>query len=572
MLKNINGINIPKKILSQRENQKNYIKKQNTFLEYEISIIIKRKKKELNIQNQKLKINKKILEQIKINLKSDISKMKKINQQIQTLEKDIEKIELMFSKIKKKKLYNISNLLKLKYLFKSSNVIKKYLFLFNIGLNGEKKNPEFFDIIIDNEDNEEFLFYLNYLEKYYVNLQKENCQEYENLKKIINDYLDNDNLSYPYDKLLFYLDYIIKSIDLVNTKKEKYEKLKEVELKKIDIDRRIKNLESSIIEKDNYIQKLNEYIDIIKKVIKKYIFYQNQYKNDLITKEIFNKKIRKIQSFNIQKWNPDSKNKNIILIERNNHLQNFMTVSPKTNYNISPYKNNSAIFNGNNFNNYSFSQLKYESKSQNISRNISLECIPKIEGPLSKKGSIDNNDISYDSLFNTLSDDNNSDKENISENNEIEPPISKINLTKRKKNSLNVNVYKKKLSSQMLKNVPFPRNKNNENDSIMKNGEFAKNSCRIINSSNNVLFNNIIYKKDRKTDSTSKDNFEEKKETLKCYTLLQDINIINNSLSNKEELLFSINDIRMKCQQKQNIYNNNDKKKGLYFIKKIKKK
>ena len=104
MLKNINGINIPKKILSQRENQKNYIKKQNTFLEYEISIIIKRKKKELNIQNQKLKINKKILEQIKINLKSDISKMKKINQQIQTLEKDIEKIELMFSKIKKKKI------------------------------------------------------------------------------------------------------------------------------------------------------------------------------------------------------------------------------------------------------------------------------------------------------------------------------------------------------------------------------------------------------------------------------------------------------------------------------------
>ena len=72
--------------------------------------------------------------------------MKKINQQIQTLEKDIEKIELTFSKIKKKKLYNISNLLKLKYLFKSSNVIKKYLFLFNIGLNGDKKNPEFFDV------------------------------------------------------------------------------------------------------------------------------------------------------------------------------------------------------------------------------------------------------------------------------------------------------------------------------------------------------------------------------------------------------------------------------------------
>ena len=70
-----------------------------------------------------------------------------------------------------------------------------------------------FSMFIDNED---FLFYLNYLEKYYVNLQKENCQEYENLKKIINDYLDNDNLSYPYDKLLFYLDYIIKSIDLIN--------------------------------------------------------------------------------------------------------------------------------------------------------------------------------------------------------------------------------------------------------------------------------------------------------------------------------------------------------------------
>jgi hypothetical protein len=572
MLKNINGINKGNKYLSHRENMKYSLIKQNTFLEYEVSIIIKRKKKELSLQSQKLKINKKILEQVKANLKLEISRIKKINQHIISLEKDIENLELKLSKIKKKKIYNISSILKLKYLFKSSNVIKKYLFLFNIGLNGEKNDSEFFDIIINNDD-DEFIYYLNYLEKYYINLQKENSKEYDNYKMIINDFLDNDNLSYPYDKLLFYLDYIIKSIDLTNALNEKYKKIKEIELKKNNVEIKIKSLESSLIEKNNYIRKLDDYIELITKVIKKYIFYRNQYKNNLITKEIYNKKIRKIQSFNIQKWNPDNPNKSIILIERNNnHFPSFMTISPKSNYNISPYINNnsinSIIFNTNISNN-SFSQIRYESKSQDISRNISFEYISKMEKPLSKKCSIENNDLSNDNILDSISD-NNSDKENISENNEMESPISKINFTKRKKSTLNISVYKKKLSTRMLKNVPFPRNKNSEFDSIAKNSDGLKNSCRL-QKSNNDIFKNIINKKDTNTNSTSKDNIntEDKKETLKCDSIMQDINIINKSIASKEELISSKNKIKGKyCP---NFYNNNDKKKGLYFIKKIKK-
>lgn len=562
MLKILNGKNNRHNpFLSHRNNTKSYITKENTFLDYEISTIIKRKKKELSIQNQKLKNNKKILEEIKANLKIEFLKYKKINTYLTDLENEIEIIQLNSTKIKKKKLYNISSIVKLKYLFKSSNIIKKYLFLFDVGVGGvdaEKKHTEFLDIIIDNDD--EFLYYLNYLEKHYINLYKDNRKEYDGLKKIITDYLKNDNLSYPYNKLLFYLDYIIQGIDITNKLNEKYQKLKEIELKKNLIDIKIKNLESSKLEKENFIKEINSYIELIKKLIKKFIYYQNQYKNCLISKEIFSKKIRKIQSIDIQKWNPETKN-NIILKERNNRLPDFMSMNTKSDSNFSSFKNKSTILYHNEINN-SFSKLKCESKSQNISRNISFEFLSKNEGPISKKSSLENNEMSYDYIFNTISNDG-SDKENISENNEIESPVSKINVTKRKKNTINVNVYKKKLSAHILKNVPICNTNNNDFDSILKKNENKNSVFKAIYKPKNNSFKNLNNLKDKKTNSSSKDNKEEKKDTLKCDTITQDINIVN-----KKELIFS-NENKIENYQN-NIYNN-DKKKGLYFIKKIKK-
>lgn len=563
MLKILNGKNNRHNpFLSHRNNTNSYITKENSFLDYEISTIIKRKKKDLNIQNQKLKINKKILEEIKANLKLELLKYKKINTHLNVLENEIETMQLNSTKIKKKKLYNISSIVKLKYLFKSSNIIKKYLFLFDVGVGRvdvEKKHTEFLDIIIDNDD-DEFLYYLNYLEKHYINLYKDNSKEYDNFKKIITDYLKNDNLSYPYNKLLFYLDYIIQGIDITNKLNEKYQKLKEIELKKNLIDIKIKNLESSKLEKENFIKEINIYIELIKKIIKKFIYYQNQYKNSLISKEIFSKKIRKIQSIDIQKWNPESKN-NIILIERNNRLSDFMTMNTKTDNNFSSSKNKSTILYHNEINN-SFSQLKYESKSQNISRNISFEYLSKIEGPLCKKSSLENNEMSYDYIFNTISNDG-SDKENISENNELESPVSKINITTRKKSTINVNVYKKKLSAHILKNVPICNINNNDFDSILKKNDNKNSMFKVIYKPKNNSFKNFNNLKDRKTNSSSKDNKEEKKDTLKCDTITQDINIVN-----KKELIFSN---RNKKENYQNNIYNNDKKKGLYFIKKIKK-
>ena len=198
-------------------------KNEKSILQNELSLIIKRKKEELNIQIQKIKIHKIVLDKIKMNHKEEISKLKKTNHQITAIEKEIESIEYNISKVNKKKSYNISSIIKLKHLFKSSsqNILfwnsKKYSFLFNLnekwGLNNEKKiYDDFLDVIVDDED--EFYYYLKNMEKYYINLEKENKEEYHKFKSYINDYLDNDNSSYPYDKLLFYLNNIIQGIDL----------------------------------------------------------------------------------------------------------------------------------------------------------------------------------------------------------------------------------------------------------------------------------------------------------------------------------------------------------------------
>ena len=533
------------KISSSKNNKNIFINNENPFLEYELSKLIEKKRKELNIQYQNLKMQKLELEQIKNNLKIELSKINKIIKHKIMIEKEIEKFEVNLSKIKKKKLYNMSSIIKLKNLFKTSNIVKKYLFLLNIGLEGEKMNSEYLDLIIEDEDDDEFLYYLKYLEKQYITLEKENEEKFINYKKIIMNYLENDNLSYPNDKLLLYLNYIIQNIELSKQLKEKYEKLKNIESKKNIIDIKIRNLELNKTEKKNYIKDINSYIELLKDILQQYIYYQNQYKNNLISKDKLYKKIKKIQSINIQQWNPENKNKNKNYLNKNKKLKNYTTIQ-KTKFNILT-NNKSAIFINFNKNDNIFTKFnhKYESKSQNISRNLSVDYLSKIEGPLCKKSSIEKMDISYNDMFNSVS--INDSEENISENIEDESPITNINITTRKKNT--INVYKKKLSVPFL-NSPISLVNNNFN-SISKNTEIQKTNSKMIYKSKNNSLNNII-----KTNSTSR-TYKEIKDSLESDTITQNKEINNQEINNNKQI---------KNNDEYNI-----KKKGLYFIKKIKK-
>lgn len=145
--------------------------KDNNSIESEISSILGRIKEEINNQNQKLNYQKSALNKIKINLKNEQSKFSEINKDLIIIAKEIENIEVNCSRINKKKLYNMSSIIKLKNMFKSSNISKKCIFLLNTGFNGEIKNLEYLDLIIDN-DNDEFCYYLKYLEKTYKKCKK----------------------------------------------------------------------------------------------------------------------------------------------------------------------------------------------------------------------------------------------------------------------------------------------------------------------------------------------------------------------------------------------------------------
>ena len=529
--------------ISYNKNKNSFINNENPFLEYELSKIIAQKKEEFKIQNQYIKQKKSELDQIKNNLKAELSRINKINKYIIIIEKELEKIQVNSSKIKKKKLYNMSSIIKIKHLFKSSNIVKKYLFLLNLGIEGEKTISEFsnLDLIIEDED-DEFYYYLKYLENNYITLEKENKEKFIYYKKLINNYLENDNVSYPYDKLLLYLNYIIQNIELSNQLKEKYEKLKDIEIKKNVIDIKIRNLEMNKNEIKNSIKELNNYIEILKDITKQYIYYLNKYKNNLISKDNLSKIIKKIQSINIQQWNPDNNNKNKIFLNDKNNIQ-------RNKFNFSYNKNKSTFFiNINkNENNISIFNQNFESKSQNISRNISIDYLSEVEGPLCKKKSIEKVDISYKDIFNSIS--NKDSEENISDNNENESPISKINITTRKKNT--INVYKKKLSINHLNNpISFVNNKFN---SITKNSEIKKCNSKMIYKSKNNSLNNII-----KTNSTSR-TYKELKDSSESNTIQQD------------KQIKQINDIFKSNIDKNENNEYNIKKKGLYFIKKVKK-
>ena len=507
--------------------------KDNNSIESEISSILGRFKEEINNQNQKLKYQKSALNKIKIDLKNEQSKFSEINNDIIIIAKEIENIEVNCSRINKKKLYNMSSIIKLKYMFKSSNISKKCIFLLNTGFNGEIKNLEYLDLIIDN-DNDEFCYYLKYLEKTYKNMEKENKEEFIKLKNEIKDCFENGNLSYPYDKLLLYLNCIVQNIDLSNSLKEKFDKLKEKETKKNIIDIKIRNLEFEKTEKQNLIKEINKYIELLKKIMEKYLHYRKQYKNHSISKEILSKKIKKIQSINIENWNPENKNKIYLGEKKNNNLIKYSTISDN--------KNKSAIFTIENETIVSKHHKQYESKSQTNSRNISFDYLSKFDGPLIKRNSIEKINIPK-TIFDTLSNFD-SDKENVSENNDSESPISKINIISRKKNT--IHVYKKKLSFQIMKNHPISPNINCFNPILKKNDNQNIDSKTIYISKNNSI--NLI--KDKKTSSTSRIYKDSE----------DDIIPQNKKVINKKKFIFTDEESK-----------NNNKSKGLYFLKKIKK-
>ena len=561
------------KIKTNSDSSKKTDKKEKSILQNELSLIIKRKKEELNIQIQKIKIHKIVLDKIKMNHKEEISKLKKTNHQITAIEKEIESIESNISKVNKKKSYNISSIIKLKHLFKSSsqNILfwnsKKYSFLFNLkekwGLNDKKNiNDDFIDVIVDDED--EFYYYLKNMEKYYINLEKENKEEYHKFKSYINDYLDKDNSSYPYDKLLFYLNNIIQGIDLSYILKHKYAELNEIESRKNLIMVKIKKLESIQLNKENLIKEMKNYNELLKDLIHKYSSYQNKYKSNLISKHYVSKQIKEIQEINLQQWNPE--NKNIILFKdsnndidaSNNDINDMNLIKSKINFLTFKNKstNNSAIFNINLNDNLKLQTSYYESKSMNISRDKSADYFQPIEGPLSKKNSIDKMDTTNDELLISLSRSNNSNRENIIENNKSEAPVSRINTTTKMKNSSNV--YKKKLS---IKNIPNSGINSNYLSSSKKEGcqgllyNKKSNSLTYLSENNNI--------KDYKTSSSTYRKNKETKDSIGYDSITSNSKIVNENIFISQKKGEKINNLKK--------ISNLDKKKGLFFIKKVKK-
>ena len=143
-------------------------------------------------------------------------------------------------------------------------------------------------IIEDNDD--EFYYYLEYLENHYIKLEKENKEEYDKFKKTISDYLGNENIGYPYDKLILYINNTIQNIDLSNDLDEKFLKLKEIEKDKNELDIQIRNLKENKSENENILKEIKNYIELLNSVLQQYLYYQNQYKNHSISNEILSKK------------------------------------------------------------------------------------------------------------------------------------------------------------------------------------------------------------------------------------------------------------------------------------------
>ena len=528
--------------LNKSNNTNNSTSKDNsTFLENEISIITKKLRKELNIHNKIYKNHKLDLLQAMNEYKIENNKFKKISTKINLLEKEVESIHKKITKNEKKKIYSISSVIKFRKLYKQSN-LELYKSILNIGLNGPKNNFEFLYIIKESE--EEFNYYLEFLEKYYTSLEKENKNEFNRVKKILNNLVNVENLSFPEDKLLFYLNYVIQIIDYKSKLKTKSEELLNEKIMKNEINSKMKILEAFIKEKNKLLENANDYIELLKNLIQKYIVYQKKYKNNLISKETLNKKIRKLQSINLKNF--DNNNK----ITNNNF---FLKSNIKSTYNGNENDRYTKFIPNKNKNMNLKTPNIFASKSQIVSRNISTDYLPEVEGPLTKKNNLEKNEISVNDMFFTMSinKDDLTERENVSENSENDSPVSVINITSRKKNLNDTQLSNKTTipNKTITNKIPIPEFSINDLNFLDKKTKTRKKDPQ------------IIYRK-----KMPQIDMNIKNEILMSKTKIKINDLEKASLENDKSLIYNENGSISKDKN-----NNINFKRNLYFMKKTNK-
>ena len=528
--------------LNKSNNTNNSTSKDNsTFLENEISIITKKLRKELNIHNKIYKNHKLDLLQAMNEYKIENNKFKKISTKINLLEKEVESIHKKITKNEKKKIYSISSVIKFRKLYKQSN-LELYKSILNIGLNGPKNNFEFLYIIKESE--EEFNYYLEFLEKYYTSLEKENKNEFNRVKKILNNLVNVENLSFPEDKLLFYLNYVIQIIDYKAELETKSEELLNEKIMKNEINSKMKILEAFIKEKNKLLENANDYIELLKNLIQKYIVYQKKYKNNLISKETLNKKIRKLQSINLKNF--DNNNK----ITNNNF---FLKSNIKSTYNGNENDRYTKFIPNKNKNMNLKTPNIFASKSQIVSRNISTDYLPEVEGPLTKKNNLEKNEISVNDMFFTMSinKDDLTERENVSENSENDSPVSVINITSRKKNLNDTQLSNKTTipNKTITNKIPIPEFSINDLNFLDKKTKTRKKDPQ------------IIYRK-----KMPQIDMNIKNEILMSKTKIKINDLEKASLENDKSLIYNENGSISKDKN-----NNINFKRNLYFMKKTNK-
>jgi len=528
--------------LNKSNNTNNSTSKDNsTFLENEISIITKKLRKELNIHNKIYKNHKLDLLQAMNEYKIENNKFKKISTKINLLEKEVESIHKKITKNEKKKIYSISSVIKFRKLYKQSN-LELYKSILNIGLNGPKNNFEFLYIIKESE--EEFNYYLEFLEKYYTSLEKENKNEFNRVKKILNNLVNVENLSFPEDKLLFYLNYVIQIIDYKAELKTKSEELLNEKIMKNEINSKMKILEAFIKEKNKLLENANDYIELLKNLIQKYIVYQKKYKNNLISKETLNKKIRKLQSINLKNF--DNNNK----ITNNNF---FLKSNIKSTYNGNENDRYTKFIPNKNKNMNLKTPNIFASKSQIVSRNISTDYLPEVEGPLTKKNNLEKNEISVNDMLFTMSinKDDLTERENVSENSENDSPVSVINITSRKKNLKDTQLSNKTTipNKTITNKIPIPEFSINDLNFLDKKTKTRKKDPQ------------IIYRK-----KMPQIDMNIKNEILMSKTKIKINDLEKASLENDKSLIYNENGSISKDKN-----NNINFKRNLYFMKKTNK-
>jgi len=195
----------------------------------------------------------------------------------------------------------------------------------------------------------------------------------------------------------------------------------------------------------------------------------------------------------------------------------------------------------------------FASKSQIVSRNISTDYLPEVEGPLTKKNNIENNEMSVNDMFFTLSinKDGSTERENVSDNSGNDSPVSVINITSRKKNLNNTQLSNKTTipKKTITNKIPIP--------------EFSINDLNFLDKKTKTKMKNsqiIYHKKKPQIEMNMKNGIFESKTKIKIK------NLEKASLENDKRLIYNENGSISKDK--------NDKinfKRNLYFMKKTNK-